>query len=103
MSPLSNDMAARSSSLPIDLSLVIPLMDEETVFPQLVEQVNALLKKLNLRAEVILVDDGSADRTAALIEEICQTHPAYRGLILSRNFGHQLAISAGMAHSRGAA
>src|SRR4051812_27448190 len=86
---------------PVDLSLIIPLLNEEAVFPQLVEQVNALLEKLNLRTEVILIDDGSTDQTPALIQSLCSTNPNYKGVILSRNFGHQLAITAGMAHSSG--
>jgi len=101
--PFPPHTPAPAPAAPLNLSLVIPLLNEEAVFPHLVEQVNALLEKLNVRAEVILVDDGSSDRTPALIENICASHPAYRGVILSRNFGHQLAITAGMAHSRGAA
>ncbi len=91
------------SSSEIELSLVIPLLNEQEVFPQLVERLNSLLQKLAVRAEVILVDDGSTDKTPSLIREICQENPAYKGVILSRNFGHQLAVTAGMMHSRGAA
>jgi glycosyltransferase involved in cell wall biosynthesis len=83
------------------LSLVIPLLNEEEVFPQLIVRINTLLARLNLRSEVVLVDDGSTDHTPLLIKDTCATHPAYRGIILSRNFGHQLAVSAGMAHARG--
>lgn len=90
----------------IELSLVIPLLNEEEVFPQLVERINGLLGVLagqGARAEVILVDDGSTDGTPELIRQTCEKHEAYRGLVLSRNFGHQLAITAGMAHAGGAA
>jgi dolichol-phosphate mannosyltransferase len=84
-----------------DLSLVIPLLNEQEVFPQLVERLKALLGTLGVRTEVILVDDGSTDRTPALIKEICAADAAFKGVILSRNFGHQLAVSAGMMHARG--
>lgn len=89
------------STTGIELSLVIPLFNEEEVFPQLLERLNGLLNKLGLRAEVIFVDDGSSDRTAGLIRAACESHPVYRGVILSRNFGHQIAVTAGMMHTRG--
>ena len=63
-----------------------------------------MLTKLNLRAEVLLIDDGSSDATPSLIQHVCQNPPPgaqYRGIILSRNFGHQLAITAGMMHAKG--
>src|SRR3954462_5442321 len=106
MSPPYPESSAPPPILPtpgaaIDLTLIIPLLNEEAVFPQLVQQVNALLEKLNVRAEVILIDDGSTDQTPALIQSLCAANPHYKGVILSRNFGHQLAITAGMAHSRG--
>ena len=93
----------------IDLSLVIPLFNEEEVFPQLLERLNGLVLKLQesspTRVEVLFVDDGSSDATAAMIRRVCDVQPArdaiYRGLVLSRNFGHQLAITAGMAHAQG--
>src|SRR4051812_25703020 len=90
----------------VDLSLVIPLFNEQEVFPQLAQRVNGLLEVLarqGTAAEVLLIDDGSTDETPALIQNICHSHPAYRGVILSRNFGHQLAITAGMAHATGSA
>src|SRR4029077_7843098 len=83
------------------LSLVIPLLNEQEVFPQLVERVNALIVRLAVPIEVILIDDGSTDGTQTLIQRVCQLHPAYRGVILSRNFGHQAAISAGMKFASG--
>lgn len=90
-----------------ELSLVIPLLNEEDVFPQLVERLARLLQKLALPVEVLLIDDGSTDATPALIRHVCLHPPvlpagcAFRGIVLSRNFGHQLAITAGMAHARG--
>ncbi|HVT81603.1 MAG TPA: glycosyltransferase family 2 protein [Phycisphaerae bacterium] len=86
-----------------DLSLVIPLLNEQDVFPQLIERLDNLLQKLGLRAEVLLIDDGSTDQTPALIKDICTKNPAFKGVILSRNFGHQLAVTAGMMHARGTA
>lgn len=85
-----------------DLSVVIPLYNERDVFPELMRRLS-LLASSRPGCEVILVDDGSRDGTASLIEESCRRHPWCRGVLLSRNFGHQVAISAGLQHARGAA
>src|ERR1041384_4811344 len=90
----------------IDLSVVIPLFNEEEVFPQLIERLYGLLNVLGAQgtsAQIILVDDGSTDQTPVLIRKTCLANASYRGIILSRNFGHQLAITAGMAHATGEA
>jgi glycosyltransferase involved in cell wall biosynthesis len=83
------------------LSVVVPLYDEETVVPVLVERLTRVLDELGLNAEVILVDDGSRDGTLAAIAAAHAVDPRFAGLALSRNFGHQLAITAGLAHARG--
>jgi glycosyltransferase involved in cell wall biosynthesis len=85
------------------LSVVVPLYDEEGIIRVLVDRLTRTIDALGVPAEVILVDDGSRDGTLA---EIARTHasdPRFVGLALSRNFGHQLAITAGLAHSRGGA
>ncbi len=93
----------------VDLSLVIPLFNEAEVFAQLLSRLDALLDKFAERGvstEVVLIDDGSADRTAELIQQASGRGEAggrYRGIVLSRNFGHQLAITAGMHFARGEA
>ncbi len=92
----------------LDLSLVIPLFNEAEVFARLLGRLEALVGSLavkpGIRTEVILVDDGSTDGTAGLIAEVCGRADAagkYRGIVLSRNFGHQAAITAGMHFARG--
>jgi dolichol-phosphate mannosyltransferase len=82
-------------------SLVIPLYNEELVLPQLFAGIDALLDKLDAPAEVILVDDGSRDRSASLATLKSRNDPRYRFVGLSRNFGHQIAITAGMDHAQG--
>lgn len=86
-----------------DLSLVIPLYDESEVFPQLLARLDASRPALGADTEVVLVDDGSRDGTADLIDAACRARPWCRGVILSRNFGHQIAVTAGMQHARGRA
>jgi dolichol-phosphate mannosyltransferase len=82
-------------------SLVIPLYNEELVLPQLFAALDLLLDKLDAPAEVILVDDGSRDRSASLATLKSHSDPRYRFVGLSRNFGHQIAITAGMDRAQG--
>jgi dolichol-phosphate mannosyltransferase len=82
-------------------SLVIPLFNEEAALPQLFAAIDSLLKRLDGAAEVILVDDGSRDRSAELALAKSQADARYRYLGLSRNFGHQIAITAGMDRACG--
>jgi dolichol-phosphate mannosyltransferase len=83
------------------LSLVLPVFNEEEVLPALLERLRTLLDRLKLPTEVIFVDDGSADRTLAVLSEAARADPRLRVLSLSRNFGHQPAISAGLDHALG--
>src|SRR6476661_6315861 len=78
------------------LSLVIPLYNEEAVLPLLVGRLDAVLAQLDCQAEIILVDDGSRDRTLALVRDIVANDRRFRALSFSRNFGHQAAITAGL-------
>ena len=84
-------------------SLVIPLFNEQAVLPLLLERLDALLDQLDGPGEVILVDDGSRDATGVIAARRAAGDPRYRYLALSRNFGHQIAITAGMEHAAGAA
>jgi polyisoprenyl-phosphate glycosyltransferase len=84
------------------LSVVIPIYNEEENLAELERAVSAALVKLRFRhSEVLLVSDGSTDRSEQMIARIVRDKPEFRGLFLTRNFGHQAAISTGLAHSRG--
>ncbi len=87
------------SSAP-DVSIVIPLYNEAKVFPKLTERLENVILNLPFKAEVVLIDDGSRDQTAALIKAKCESDSRYLGIILSRNHGHQLALSAGLSKAR---
>jgi glycosyltransferase involved in cell wall biosynthesis len=93
-------IAARSTPV---LSVVVPLHDEETLVPTLYERPAAALDGLGEAWELILVDDGSRDRTYSLAIELHERDARVRVLRLSRNFGHQLALSAGLDVARGEA
>ena len=84
-----------------ELSVVIPMYDEEDVLPLLVERLRPLLDGLGTSYEVLAVDDGSRDGTPVLLQRYRHTWPQLRLLRLRANAGHQAAISAGLAHARG--
>ena len=83
------------------VSIVVPAYNEERNLPQLYGKVCAALATAGWTFELIIVDDGSTDRTCSVIEELRRQDPRVQRISLSRNFGHQAALLAGMAHSRG--
>lgn len=82
------------------ITFVIPVFNEEAVLPQLVARLDALFDRIDATVDVVFVNDGSRDRTSGLIEELAASRP-YRLVNLSRNFGHQIAITAGVAEAHG--
>ncbi len=83
------------------LSIVIPLYNEEEVLSVLVDRVRKLLAELPVASEVILVNDGSSDRTLKQLYELAGDDPRFKVLGLARNFGHQIAATAGLDASAG--
>lgn len=86
-----------------ECSIVIPVYNEEPVLPTLLERLDALVRGLGTTVEVILVDDGSHDRSGELIRAAAASRPWLRYARLSRNFGHQAALTAGYDLARGRA
>ena len=84
-------------------SLVIPVFNEEAVLPLLLHRLQNLLGTLDAPAEAIFVDDGSRDTSSIILEAKAKEDPRFRYLRLSRNFGHQIAITAGMDAAAGEA
>jgi glycosyltransferase involved in cell wall biosynthesis len=87
---------AREASL---LSVVAPMMNEEATVEPFLARVRAALAHVPF--EVILVDDGSKDGTAAAMAAAAAADPRVKVVSLSRNFGHQPALTAGLDHARG--
>jgi polyisoprenyl-phosphate glycosyltransferase len=87
---------AREPSL---LSVVAPMLDEEATVGPLVARVAAALE--GVPWELVLVDDGSSDGTLASMTAAARADPRVRAVSLSRNFGHQPALTAGLEHARG--
>lgn len=83
------------------LSVVVPCYNEEESLPRLVEVLEAELSGLVDTWEVILVDDGSRDRTLEMLREISAARPRFRYLSLSRNFGKESAMLAGLSWADG--
>lgn len=86
---------------PSRLSLVIPLFNEEAVIPLLREAIDNFARDLSCSVELVLVNDGSSDRTLALLAEWANSDARVKVLHLSRNFGHQIAATAGLDHATG--
>jgi dolichol-phosphate mannosyltransferase len=83
------------------VTVVIPLYNETRAVPELCRRLNAVLSEASSGYDVILVDDGSADDTWARIQAEHALNPSVKGVRLSRNFGHQVALSAGLDHVTG--
>ncbi|MBI5479137.1 MAG: glycosyltransferase family 2 protein [Deltaproteobacteria bacterium] len=83
------------------LSVVIPCFNEEPMVPTLRQRVEQLQATLGVPLEIVLVDDGSADGTLDLLLEWAAASPAVKVVGFSRNFGHQIAVTAGLDHATG--
>jgi undecaprenyl-phosphate 4-deoxy-4-formamido-L-arabinose transferase len=93
-------MNASASSL--NLSVVIPVYNEELGLAQLFSRLYPALDKLNISYEIIFINDGSADRSAALLREQFQARPDVTRVVLFKgNYGQHMAIMAGFEHCRG--
>jgi glycosyltransferase involved in cell wall biosynthesis len=84
-------------------SIVAPVFDEEEIVCHFYERVVAVMEGLGEPFELVLINDGSTDASPRLMRELHQRDPRVRVVNFSRNFGHQIAISAGLDHARGQA
>jgi dolichol-phosphate mannosyltransferase len=87
----------------VTYSIVIPIYNEQQSFPALVKRLLSVMEQLDGPAEVVLVDDGSQDASYELMAAAHHDDPRFKVLQLSRNFGHQVAITAGMDAAAGQA
>ena len=84
------------------LSVVVPCYNESQVIRTFYKELRAVLEKLeNLEFEIIFVDDGSSDDTLSQLNQLAQENPVVRVCSLSRNFGHQIALTAGLDRAVG--
>jgi polyisoprenyl-phosphate glycosyltransferase len=83
------------------ISVIIPCYNEEDVLPQLFERLGRVAETWNADYEIICVDDGSRDGTWKILKAQNQKDSRWRSLAFARNFGHQVAVSAGLFHATG--
>ncbi len=84
-------------------SIIAPIFNEVDNLPALHKRISAVMKGMGDPWEMLLVDDGSTDGSGEAILALAETDPHLRPVLFSRNFGHQLAVTAGLDYSRGAA
>ncbi|MDP6849282.1 MAG: glycosyltransferase family 2 protein, partial [Kiritimatiellia bacterium] len=83
------------------LCIVVPCFNEEAVLPRLFERLINLSNSMSSPVRILLVDDGSSDSTPGFIEKMCEKDDRFACVRLSRNFGHQVAVTAGLEVSEG--
>ena len=84
----------------LDISVVVPFYNEEESLPELVEWIDGVARTHKLSYEIIMVDDGSTDRSWQVVEQLKKSYPAIRGISFMRNYGKSAALYCGfdMAH-----
>lgn len=85
----------------MDLSIIVPVYNEEKNIDRLFERLDNAVRGTAKDYEIIFVNDGSRDLSMQLIRKLADTYPSVRFVDFSRNFGHQIAVTAGLEHSRG--
>ena len=82
-------------------SIIAPVYNESESLPELYKRITEVMGQTNEEWELILIDDGSTDGSTGAIRELAKADPHIRPVIFARNFGHQIAVTAGLDYSRG--
>lgn len=85
----------------IDISVVVPMYNEEESLPELIEWIDRVMKANNFKYEIWLVDDGSKDKSWSVAQKIRETNPSVKGLRFRRNYGKSAALNVGFEHCNG--
>jgi dolichol-phosphate mannosyltransferase len=83
------------------VSFVIPVYNEESNLPMLVDRLVKIMDQSSISLEAVLVDDGSRDNSRTMLQQLALSDPRFHVVLLSRNHGHQLALTAGLSVARG--
>jgi polyisoprenyl-phosphate glycosyltransferase len=83
------------------VSIVVPVFNEADALPEFHARLSAVIRQLGHKHEILFVNDGSRDDTGAVINELAAADPSVAVLNLSRNFGKEIALTAGLDHARG--
>ena len=86
-----------------DYSVVVPVLNEEQTIPEMCARLSRVIAQVGGSWEVIYVNDGSTDQSFQTLVRLRPQYPFLRAINLSRNFGHQAALKAGLDHARGRA
>jgi polyisoprenyl-phosphate glycosyltransferase len=95
-------MPAKTASVP-KFSVIAPVFNEHECLPEFYKRVKAVMDSTKSSWEMMLIDDGSTDGSTQIILDMAKMDKRIRPLIFARNFGHQIAVTAGMDHARGEA
>lgn len=87
----------------VKYSIIVPMYNEEEVIEVTYQRLTTVMKQTQEAYELVFVNDGSRDRTVEIVEELCNQDQHVKLINFSRNFGHQIAISAGMDYAQGQA
>ena len=85
----------------MDISIVVPLYNEEESLPELISWLNKVCKKENYLFEVLLIDDGSKDKSWSIVEKLKEEYSFIRGIKFRRNYGKSAALNTGFAATKG--
>ena len=85
----------------MNISVVVPLFNEEESLPELIQWISRIMNKNQLSHEILLIDDGSTDKSWLVIEELKRTYSAIRGIKFRRNYGKSAALYSGFAATNG--
>ncbi len=82
-------------------SFIVPIYNEEEIIQELYRRIHAVMDQMDGSVELVLIDDGSRDRSLAMMRDLHEQDPRVCYISLARNFGHQIAVTAGLNFSRG--
>ena len=85
----------------MDISIIVPLYNEEESLPHLAEWIDRVMAENNYSYEVIMVDDGSKDGSWQVIEDLHKANACYKGVRFRRNYGKSAALNVGFSHAQG--
>ncbi len=83
------------------ISIIAPIFNEEQTLPELYRRVSEVMNSTGETWELLMIDDGSTDGSTEIIKQFAQKDPHIKPVIFARNFGHQLAVTAGLDYARG--
>lgn len=85
----------------MQISVVVPLFNEEESLPELMSWIDRVMREHSFSYEVIMVDDGSKDKSWSIIEQLSTTYPTLRGIKFGRNYGKSAALNVGFEEAQG--